>query len=84
MACGCLPVAGDLESIREWIEDGVNGLLVDPRDPPRLAQKMALALESPELRARASDHNHRLIAERGDYAAAMARAESFYRELAGR
>ncbi len=33
MACGCFPIAGDLESIREWITDGVNGLLVDPGDP---------------------------------------------------
>ena len=33
MACGCLPVAGDLESIREWIKDGENGLLVDATDP---------------------------------------------------
>jgi glycosyltransferase involved in cell wall biosynthesis len=34
MACGCFPVASDLESIREWITPGVNGLLVDPSDPP--------------------------------------------------
>ena len=33
MACGCFPVAGDLESIREWIENGRNGLLVDPGQP---------------------------------------------------
>jgi glycosyltransferase involved in cell wall biosynthesis len=25
MACGCFPVAGDLESIREWIKHGENG-----------------------------------------------------------
>src|SRR5574340_620393 len=25
MACGCLPVAGDLESIRGWVKDGENG-----------------------------------------------------------
>ncbi len=33
MACGCLPVVGDLESLREWITPGVNGLLVDLRHP---------------------------------------------------
>ena len=37
MACGCFPVAGDLESIREWITHGQNGLLVDPNDPQSIA-----------------------------------------------
>ena len=27
MACGCFPVAGDIASLREWIEDGKNGLI---------------------------------------------------------
>ena len=30
MACGCIPVAGDIESLREWITPGLNGLLFDP------------------------------------------------------
>ncbi|RPH74349.1 glycosyltransferase, partial [bacterium] len=30
IACGCFPVAGDLESIREWITPDANGLLFDP------------------------------------------------------
>ena len=29
IACGCFPVAGDLESIREWITPNENGLLFD-------------------------------------------------------
>jgi glycosyltransferase involved in cell wall biosynthesis len=33
MACGSFPVAGDLDSIREWITPGVNGLLVDSSIP---------------------------------------------------
>ena len=33
MACGCFPVAGNIESIREWLVDGENSLLVDPGDP---------------------------------------------------
>ena len=30
MACGCFPIAGDIESIREWITPGKNGMLIDP------------------------------------------------------
>ena len=38
MAIGCLPVCGDIESIREWITNGENGILVDPTDPYALAE----------------------------------------------
>jgi glycosyltransferase involved in cell wall biosynthesis len=79
MACGCTPVAGDLESIREWIDDGVNGLLADPRSPDHLAQKILRALGNPDLRSRAAAHNHRLISERATHTTVMAQAEAFYR-----
>jgi glycosyltransferase involved in cell wall biosynthesis len=81
MACGCFPVAGDLESIREWITPGVNGLLVDPSNPDSLADAILSALDQPELRARAAEQNQRIIADRADYAQSMARAEAFYNRL---
>jgi glycosyltransferase involved in cell wall biosynthesis len=80
MACGCTPVAGDLESIREWIDDGVNGLLADPRSPDHLAQKILRALGNPDLRSRAAAHNRRLISERATYTTVMAQAEAFYQQ----
>jgi glycosyltransferase involved in cell wall biosynthesis len=81
MACGCMPVAGDLESIREWVDDGVNGLLTDPLSPERLAQSIIRALAAPELRSRAAAHNRRLIAERAEYSSGMAQAEDIYHRL---
>jgi glycosyltransferase involved in cell wall biosynthesis len=81
MACGCFPVAGDLESIREWITPGVNGLLVDPSDPNALADAILSALEQPDLRAKAAAQNSRIIAERAEYSQNMARAEAFYTRL---
>ena len=82
MACGCFPVVGDLESIREWIEDGVNGLLVDAGDPEALARSVARALSSDKLRAQATKRNLRLVAERATYLEVMAEAEAFYRKIA--
>ena len=38
MACGCFPVAGDLESIREWITPNENGLLFDSTNPGSIAE----------------------------------------------
>lgn len=83
MACGCLPVAGDIESLREWIEDGVNGLLVDPADPAALAQAMITGLQDAGLRQRAREENTRLIARRAAYPAVMAEAQTFYQQLIG-
>jgi glycosyltransferase involved in cell wall biosynthesis len=83
MACGSFPVAGDLESIREWIEPGVNGLLFDPSDPRALAEAILQALRDDRLRAAAARTNQRLVAERGTYQAGMSRAERLYRRLIG-
>lgn len=81
LACGCLPVAGDLESIREWITPEANGLLVDPNDPQALAQAMLRAIADEELVERARRINTELILRRADYRAVMQQAEDFYRML---
>jgi glycosyltransferase involved in cell wall biosynthesis len=81
MACGCFPVAGDLESIREWITPGVNGLLVDPSDPDSLAAAILSALNQPDLRMKAAEENRRIISERAEYGQNMARAATFYTRL---
>jgi glycosyltransferase involved in cell wall biosynthesis len=81
MACGCFPVVGDLESLREWIAPRVNGLLVHPLNENLLAQAIWTALEDHELREQAVQYNTRLIAESADYRRVMARAEMFYQNL---
>jgi len=81
MACGCFPVAGDIESLREWITPGVNGLLVDPADPQALAEAILTALRQPELRQAARQYNLGLVAEKAEYGRVMAQAASFYQGL---
>jgi glycosyltransferase involved in cell wall biosynthesis len=57
MACGCLLVASDTAPVREFVEDGVTGLLVPPEDPAALAARIETALTGGEglrrMRARA-------------------------------
>jgi glycosyltransferase involved in cell wall biosynthesis len=84
MACGCLPVAGDIESIREWIVPGKNGLLFDPLDHRALAREILHSLEDEILRQNALEYNTRLIAEKAAYPVVMARALDFYVSLSGR
>ncbi len=81
MACGCLPVAGDLESIQEWITPGENGLLVSPLEPEPIADAVAGALADPALQNRGAEKNRALIEERADYRRVMPQAEKFYDSL---
>jgi glycosyltransferase involved in cell wall biosynthesis len=81
MACGCFPVAGDIESVHEWITDRDNGLLFPLDTPGNLAQALLCALRNNELRFQASDYNHQLIRERVEYKRVMARAEEFYHQV---
>jgi glycosyltransferase involved in cell wall biosynthesis len=81
MACGCFPVAGDLESIREWITPGQNGLLVDPTDPQSIADAILVALEHADLRQKAAGLNGEIIASRAEYTRNMAKATEFYEKL---
>ena len=81
MACGCFPVAGDLESIREWITPRENGLLVDARDPQALAAAILRGLNETALRDHAAKMNAAVIAERAEYGRSLALAAEFYNRL---
>ena len=78
MACCCFPIAGDIESLREWIRPDVNGLLVSSRDSKALADAIMKGLEARELRQSAAQHNLQLIAEKADYRQVMDEARRFY------
>ncbi len=81
MASGCFPVAGDLESIREWIIHGRNGLLVDANDPASIAEGVLTALDRKDLRADAAEINSKIIATRAEYQRTMELAREFYRQV---
>ena len=83
IACGCFPVAGDLESICEWIEPGKNGLLFDPNDPRSVADSILYALENKNLRSQAAGFNMELITTRAEYGHNMQRVEEFYNSVIG-
>jgi glycosyltransferase involved in cell wall biosynthesis len=78
IACGCYPIVGDLESLREWIEPGQNGELIDPGDADQLAQVVSAVIEAPSRRAQAQSINQVLIDERAARKIVTASAESFY------
>jgi len=81
LACGCFPVVGDIESLREWIQQRQNGLLVDPQDPDALAEGLLWALGHPQVREGAVGKNLDLIKERAAQAATHPQIDAFYSKL---
>jgi len=49
MSCGCLVVASDTPPVKEVIQDGVNGVLVNFFDSKKIAEKVAACLEYPSF-----------------------------------
>jgi glycosyltransferase involved in cell wall biosynthesis len=83
MACGCFPLAGDLESIREWITPNENGLLFDSNHPGSIADAIVTAIENKELRNKAASLNQEIIVSRAEYKNNMKRVEEFYTNVSG-
>ncbi|MCE5209077.1 MAG: glycosyltransferase family 4 protein [Chloroflexi bacterium] len=78
MACGCFPIAGDIESLREWIQPGQNGLLVNPADPQELAEALVEALTHEELRKNAARINREIVETRAEKRFVQAQIDEFY------
>lgn len=83
MACGAVPVVGDLESLREWVEDGQTGRLVDPGDSVELGLAIVEVLQDPEWRRTAAERNRKMVEERARRPGVMERAQQFYAQVVG-
>jgi glycosyltransferase involved in cell wall biosynthesis len=81
IACGSFPVVGDLESLREWIEPGRNGELIDPADADQLADAVCSAIENPRIRIEAQTINQVIIEERAARKSVTESTEAFYENL---
>ncbi|HUF00485.1 MAG TPA: glycosyltransferase family 4 protein [Anaerolineales bacterium] len=84
IACGGFPIAGDLESIREWINPNENGLLFDSTNPQSIADAILTVIDDKNLRDKAAGLNQNIIAERAEYRHNMQRATVFYERILGR
>ncbi|MHB1653256.1 MAG: glycosyltransferase [Desulfitobacteriaceae bacterium] len=81
MACGSFPVLSDVPANKEWIEDGVNGLIVPAGDAHALAQALIQSLEDQALREQALSINRERVLAKAIWEDNMAEVESLYREL---
>jgi len=77
MALGCLPICGDLPSIREWITPGENGLLVSPDDSAALARAILAGLENRQLCAKAKIENQKMMEQKASISQTLSVIGSF-------
>ncbi len=61
--CGCAVAGTESGGIREYVQDGVTGLLSQPKDPVALAANICLLLENEELRVRLAKACHDVLAK---------------------
>lgn len=81
MACGAAPVVSDLPCVREWIDDGVNGLVVKPDDHVALGDAIGDLLVDDDRRNRMAAVNEELVRERADAERNMGWMERVYERL---
>jgi hypothetical protein len=81
MAVGALPLMSPLESIKEWIEDGYNGLLAHALHPNQIAEALRRALTDDALCINAAAINERIVAERANRKCLRPRILEYYQGL---
>lgn len=81
MACGAFPIVSNLESTKEWIEQGNNGLLFDVENSDELALMIERAFLDTKMRHAAQTSNLRLVQEKADSQLVMPQVLSFYRTI---
>ena len=65
----------------ELLEDGNNGLLVDPADIDQIAEKMRLLLSDQVLRERLAENGYSMCKRRFSTETIIPQMESFYEEV---
>jgi glycosyltransferase involved in cell wall biosynthesis len=78
MLLGCFPICGDIESIREWITPGENGILVDSGDSKTLAAAILTVLENTPKRDETTRKNSILIRQKAAVENIRLKVHEFY------
>lgn len=83
MVMGALPIQSDTVSTAEWIEDGINGLLVPPEDVDIVETAIRRALRDDQLVNDADRQNERRMRETIDWDLLQPQVVQLYERVAG-
>jgi len=81
MAAGLIPVYSNQSPILEYIRPGINGFVIDPRDPEDIAVQLVRASRACEHRTEIAAYNARLLAEKANRVSNLARVDALYAAL---
>ena len=81
MFLGALPLVSPLESVKEWIEDGKNGLLAHALHPDKIAHAIDRALFDADLFKSAALINHEIIKKKANRKIIKPQILNYYRAL---
>lgn len=81
MSVGTFPIVSPHESVKEWVEDGKNGLLVHALHPNEIAAAVDRALHDDKLLESAARVNREIIERRADRRQIRARVLNYYKHL---
>ena len=81
MACGCMPVVSDVPSLKQWINDGVNGFIVRQIDPKDTARAIINALKIRDDKyMKISAQNISLAGKKAAFKCGMVLTEKIYKQ----
>jgi len=81
MSSGLTVISTNVGGIPEWVNDGVNGVLIPPKRPDILAEKILELASDSDLRGKISTNARTTVVERADWWKLMKKVEEDYREL---
>ncbi|MDZ7623394.1 MAG: glycosyltransferase family 4 protein [Ignavibacteriaceae bacterium] len=87
LEAGCFKkpfIGGNTGGIAEFIEDGENGLLVDPENPQMLAEKIIYLLNNPQIGKTMGEKLYEKVNRLCDYNSYFSEVEKIYNSLLNR
>ena len=81
MACGLAPIVTDIAGNREWITDGINGLLFPHRSPQALAEKAIKLIKNEDLRKRFGERCFQTVKQRASWTESVSKMERVYESI---
>jgi glycosyltransferase involved in cell wall biosynthesis len=81
MAADCVVVAAEMASVGAVIENGINGFLIEPRNPHQLAEKLKFLLKNKSAWEKLRQSARKMIEERFSLDVYIKRLENIYREV---
>ena len=79
MACGIPVIGANVGGIRHSVADGISGMLVEPRDPQQLANRLELMLNDAALRQRMAQAGLARVRERFTWSGVALALNAVYR-----